>query len=88
MKVVILGSLLNQVYSEELQASVSNFTELLVLLEKEYGRDLIAKIMEKGAVKDTMIILLNGRRLPSSRVFSTTLREEDQVTIFPMTAGG
>jgi molybdopterin synthase sulfur carrier subunit len=62
--------------------------ELLTQLAERYGRPFRRAVFDGDALHGQIIILVNGRNVRHLQLLDTLLAEEDEVSIFPMIAGG
>ncbi|HHY36720.1 MAG TPA: MoaD/ThiS family protein [Firmicutes bacterium] len=62
--------------------------ELLQFLSKRYGDSFRKAVLAGDQVSDRVIILVNGRNIVHLAGTDTVLGEEDEVSIFPVVAGG
>lgn len=61
---------------------------LLLKLCSIYGRSFEKRIFEDGKLSDEIIILVNGRHIVHYDGIYTELKDEDEISIFPVVAGG
>lgn len=67
----------------------ANVRELLELLETRFGSSFRNKVLtDDGNIAQGIIIMVNGRHVQHSGGTDTPLQAGDQVSIFPMVAGG
>ncbi len=62
--------------------------ELLTQLAERYGRPFRRAVFDGEALHGEIIILVNGRNVRHLQLLDTLLRDDDEVSIFPMIAGG
>jgi len=62
--------------------------ELLTQLAERYGRLFRRTVFDGDALYGEIIILVNGRNVRHLQGLDTPLGEDDEVSIFPMIAGG
>jgi sulfur-carrier protein len=62
--------------------------ELLKVLCSLYGKRFEEKISIEGRLSSEVIILVNGRHITHLDEISTKLSKEDEISIFPVVAGG
>jgi sulfur-carrier protein len=62
--------------------------ELLKLLCGLYGKKFEYKIFIEGKLSSEIIILVNGRHIIHCDGIHTKLSENDEISIFPVVAGG
>lgn len=62
--------------------------ELLKVLCCLYGKKFEQKIFVQGMLSSEIIILVNGRHIIHCDGIYTKLSEQDEISIFPVVAGG
>jgi molybdopterin synthase sulfur carrier subunit len=62
--------------------------ELLCRLCDKYGQKFKDKIFVNGELSSEIIILVNGRHISHYEGIDTKLSSEDEISIFPVVAGG
>lgn len=62
--------------------------ELLKVLCQMYGKRFEKKIFVEGRLSSEIIILVNGRHITHCDGISTKLSQEDEISMFPVVAGG
>ena len=62
--------------------------ELLTQLAERYGRPFRRAVFDGDALHGEIIILVNGRNVRHLQLLDTPLRDGDEISIFPMIAGG
>ena len=62
--------------------------ELLTQLAERYGRPFRRAVFDGDALHGEIIILVNGRNVRHLQLLDTPLGDDDEVSIFPMIAGG
>ena len=62
--------------------------ELLSYLSNKYGDAFRKAVLTGDQVSDRVIILVNGRNIVHLAGIDTVLGEEDEVSVFPVVAGG
>ena len=62
--------------------------ELLKALARRYGTSFRDAVFSGAELGEAIIILVNGRNVRYLRGLDTTLSADDEVSIFPMVAGG
>ncbi|MFT5872701.1 MAG: molybdopterin synthase sulfur carrier subunit [Clostridium sp.] len=62
--------------------------ELLNMLCEKYGRTLKETIFKNGELSNEIIILVNGRHIVHLKGINTEIKENDEISIFPVVAGG
>jgi sulfur-carrier protein len=61
---------------------------LLEKLSEKYGQGFRHKIFKGENLSSEIIILINGRHISHLDGMSTELHEDDEISIFPVVAGG
>lgn len=62
--------------------------ELLQKLCTIYGKRFEEKVFKNGELSAEIIILVNGRHITHYQEIATRLKPEDEISIFPVVAGG
>lgn len=62
--------------------------ELLTSLSSKYGSKLKDKLYKNGELSNEIIILVNGRHIIHLKGINTEIKETDEISIFPVVAGG
>jgi molybdopterin synthase sulfur carrier subunit len=62
--------------------------ELLKVLCSTYGKTFEKKVFVEGKLSSEVIILVNGRHIIHCDGINTRLSEGDEISIFPVVAGG
>jgi sulfur-carrier protein len=62
--------------------------KLLVKLCNTYGSKFEQMIFINGELSEEIIILVNGRHISHMDGINTSLTENDEISIFPVVAGG
>ncbi|MCQ1530201.1 ubiquitin-like small modifier protein 1 [Lutispora saccharofermentans] len=62
--------------------------ELLIKLCKKHGARFESKIFKDSFLSSEIIILVNGRNIVHLQGLDTFLSPEDEISIFPIVAGG
>jgi sulfur-carrier protein len=62
--------------------------ELLKVLCQMYGKKFEQKVFIEGRLSSEIIILVNGRHITHCDGINTKLSEDDEISIFPVVAGG
>ena len=71
-----------------LDVTPSNLRELLLTLSQRYGSLFQRAVFAGDGLNSQPIILINGRNVLHLRGLDTPLNSDDEVSIFPMVAGG
>ncbi|MBU3975349.1 MoaD family protein [Propionicimonas sp.] len=71
-----------------LNAEPANIAELLELLSDRYGTPFRKAVFEDGELSSLMILLVNGRNVRITGGLATPVNPTDEVSVFPMVAGG
>lgn len=90
MKVKFFAFFRNYTKCKETDVPLYNdLRELLDVLCKKYGKEFEEKVYTKNReISDEVIILINGRHIAHLDGINTKLKEDDEVCIFPVAAGG
>lgn len=62
--------------------------ELLKKLCSMYGKKFEGRVFKDGELSAEIIILVNGRHIGHCKGIHTELGDDDEVSIFPVVAGG
>ena len=62
--------------------------ELLLFLAEEYGKKMRDALFDRQEISGEVIILVNGRNIYFLDEINTELCDEDEISIFPVVAGG
>jgi molybdopterin synthase sulfur carrier subunit len=62
--------------------------ELLQVLCSKYGEKFEKKVFKDGRLSSEIIILVNGRHIKHCNGIYTKLSDSDEISIFPVVAGG
>lgn len=62
--------------------------ELLIKLSDVYGDKFRSKIFDGENLSEQIVILVNGRHIVHLNELDTELNENDEISIFPVVAGG
>lgn len=62
--------------------------DLLQELSQRYGHRFREKVLDGERLSSQVIILVNGRNIVHIKGLDTPLKEDDQISIFPVVAGG
>lgn len=89
MKVKFFAYLRDYTKTREVEIdSCLTLQELLMVLCERYGNNFRKKILNGKGISDEIIILVNGRNIMHLQGIDTILSEEDEISIFPVVAGG
>ena len=89
MKVLFFAYIRN--YTKTKQIEISGYDNLRDLLHKLcdlYGKEFTKKVFKGEALSDEIIILVNGRNIHFLQDLDTPLKEDDEISVFPVVAGG
>ena len=89
MKVLFFAYIRN--YTKTKQIEISGYDNLRDLLHKLcdlYGKEFTKKVFKGETLSDEIIILVNGRNINFLQDLDTPLKEDDEISIFPVVAGG
>ena len=62
--------------------------ELMLKLSEAYGEKFRNKIFKGDNISSEVIVLVNGRHIEHLEGLDTILLENDEISIFPVVAGG
>jgi molybdopterin synthase sulfur carrier subunit len=62
--------------------------DLLLGLAEQYGVLFQKRVLPEGRISDTIIVLVNGQHVTHLDGLDTVLTPEDNISLFPMVAGG
>jgi molybdopterin synthase sulfur carrier subunit len=79
---------LTQEKSYQLDDQLSDVASLLEVLSVRYGTDFRNAVFDQGALSPVLILLVNGRNVRLTGGLATPLAAQDEVSVFPMVAGG
>lgn len=89
MKVKYFAYLRDYAGTKEIQIEhYDTLYELLIKLCKMHGAKFENKIFRNGFLSSEIIILINGRNIAHLHGLDTRLSPEDEISIFPVVAGG
>ena len=74
--------------SYELDDRVSDIGGLLEVLSVRYGTAFRNAVFDQEALSPLMILLVNGRNVRLTGGLATTVAAQDEISVFPMVAGG
>ena len=66
----------------------ADLRELLTVLADRYGTSFRRAVFSEAELSGAIIILVNGRNVHHLQGLDTPLNAKDEVSIFPMVAGG
>lgn len=72
----------------EVSLEASNLSQLFSLLANLYGKDLGAILSGFSHDPERLVVLVNGRHVAGNDPRSVSLKEGDEVSIFPPVSGG
>ncbi len=72
----------------QVDSAPSTIEELLRLLSARYGAAFRNAVFEGESLHPELILLVNGRNVRLSGGLSTPLDPADEISVFPMVAGG
>ena len=89
MKVKYFAYLRDYTGSKEIEAEYcESLKELLVMLCDRHGPKFESKVFKNDGLSDEIIIMVNGRNIVHLHGLDTSLSPEDEISIFPVVAGG
>ena len=62
--------------------------KLINKLDEEFDNYFSEKLLDAGEIKPGSIILLNGKNILHLNKLNTKIKDGDQITLFPPSAGG
>ena len=74
--------------SYELDDRVSDIGGLLEVLSVRYGIAFRNAVFDQGGLSPVLILLVNGRNVRLTGGLATPLPAQNEVSVFPMVAGG
>lgn len=89
MKVLFFAYMRN--YTKTKQIEISGYDNLRDLLHKLcdlFGREFEKKVFKGEGLSDEIIVLVNGRNIHFLQDLDTHLQDDDEISIFPVVAGG
>jgi len=69
-------------------AAGTNFTSLIVTMAKKNPEGYAAIFDEKGAFREYVILMKNGKRIDIADAATTPVADNDEIAVFPPVAGG
>jgi len=69
-------------------AAGTNFTSLIVTMAKKNPEGYAAIFDEKGAFREYVILMKNGKRIDIADAATTPVANGDEIAVFPPVAGG
>jgi MoaD family protein len=88
MKIKLFGTFRDIAKASEIEMESPDLPALLNDLVAKYGREFANELLKDGRLKETVLFIVNGRLIKPFQVDGTRLKQEDYITIMPMTAGG
>jgi len=89
MKVLFFAYIRNYTKTKEVAISgCDNLRDLLHKLCDIYGKEFEKKVFNGEDLSEEIIVLVNGRNIHFLQGLDTPLKEEDEISIFPVVAGG
>lgn len=89
MKVKYFAYIRDYTGSKEIEINhCKTLRELLLKLCGKYGKKFENKIFKGESLSNEVIILVNGRNIVHLQGLDTLLSPEDEISIFPVVAGG
>jgi len=74
--------------ARRLESAPSTLRSLLAQLAERYGTSFRRAVFSGDQLSGEIIILVNGRNVVHLKGLDTPLKASDEVSIFPMVAGG
>jgi len=69
-------------------AAGTMFTSLIATMAKKNPEGYAAIFDEKGAFREYVILMKNGKRIDSAEAAKTPVADGDEIAVFPPVAGG
>lgn len=89
MKVKFFGNIRDITGTKEIQIKgAANLEQLLQELCDKYGKAFRDKVLRDNDITNEVIVLVNGRNIYFTGGIDTVLSKDDEVSIFPVVAGG
>jgi molybdopterin synthase sulfur carrier subunit len=89
MKVMFFGYIRDITGTKETwMQGPTNLKQLLHKLCDIYGKNLKSRVFDNNDIGREVIILINGRNVAFTGGIETALSEDDEISIFPVMAGG
>jgi molybdopterin synthase sulfur carrier subunit len=89
MKVKYFAYIRDYTGSKEIQIEhYETLKDLLVKLCEKYDSRFKRKVFKGNELSDEIIILINGRNIVHLQGLDTLLSPDDEISIFPVVAGG
>ncbi|MDI3480554.1 MAG: sulfur-carrier protein [Tepidanaerobacteraceae bacterium] len=89
MKVKFFGNIRDITGTKEIQINgAASLRQLLQQLCDKYGKTFNEKVYKDNNITGEVIILVNGRNVYFTGGIETALSKDDEVSIFPIVAGG
>lgn len=88
MKIKLFGTFRDIAKQSEIEMESPDVSSLICDLVARYGNEFANELLIDGKLKETVLFLVNGRLIKAKQVNEIHLKNEDNITILPMTAGG
>lgn len=88
MKVSFHATIRDAAGTNETDIEAGSVRELLFRLRDVFGARLFDLIVDKGNLREDVVILVNGKNILLSGGIDTPLSPEDDVAVFPPVSGG
>lgn len=89
MKIMFFGYIRDMIGTKETQIEgAASLKQLLQELCDKYGKAFRDKVYKDDDITKEVIVLVNGRNIYFTGGIDTILSEGDEISIFPVVAGG
>ena len=88
MKVSFHATIRDAAGIHEAEVEAASVRELLGRLREMFGAQLFNLLVDKGDLREDVVILINGKNILLSGGIDTPLSSGDDVAIFPPVSGG
>jgi molybdopterin synthase sulfur carrier subunit len=88
MKVSFHSTVREAAGTHEIELSASTVRELLTRLRETFGERLYDMLIEREALREDVVVLVNGQNISHTGGLETPLGTDDDVAIFPPVSGG
>lgn len=72
----------------EVEIQANSVQELLLSLRGMFGERIFGLLVENGALREDVVILVNGQNVSHTGGLATPLKSDDDIAIFPPVSGG
>jgi len=88
MRVTFHATIREAAGTPEAEVRAASVWELLLKLRDMFGERLFSMLVEHDALREDVVILINGQNISHSGGLATKLAADDDVAIFPPVSGG